>query len=202
MVFRGKFVDGLRKAFAKGELRFQGRFAPLNQPREFKAFARTLYRTKWVVEVRPPFAGAGQALQYLSRYTHRVAISNQRLVSFEQGQVTFRWRDSAHGNQERLMTLDLDEFLRRFLLHVLPNGFKRIRYYGFLTNSKRGALLPLCRRLIARVNPSRTIVLPDPETARSSGQVCPRCGGRLRLVERFTAAQLRSTRAPPVLAAA
>ena len=199
-VFRGKFVDGLRKAFAKGELRFHGRFAPLNRSRDFKALVRTLYRTNWVVEVRPPFRGAGQALQYLSHYTHRVAISNQRLVSFEQGQVTFRWRDSAHGNQQRLMTLDLDEFLRRFLLHVLPSGFQRIRYYGFLTNSKRGALLPLCRRLIARVNPSRTIVLPDPEPARS-GWVCPRCGGRLRVVERFTAAQLR-TRAPPALAAA
>ena len=199
-VFRGKFVDGLRKAFAKGELRFHGRFAPLNRSREFKAFVRTLYRNKWVVEVRPPFGGSGRALEYLSRYTHRVAISNQRLVSFEQGQVRFRWRHSAHGNQQRLMTLELDEFLRRFLLHVLPSGFKRIRYYGFLTNSKRGALLPLCRRLIARVNPSRTIVLPDSEPARS-GWVCPRCGGRLLLVERFTVAQLR-TRAPPALAAA
>ena len=161
---------------------------------------RTLYRTKWVVEVRRPFGGPGRALRYLSRYTHRVAISNQRLVSFEQDQVTFRWRDSAQGNQQRLMTLDLDEFLRRFLLHVLPSGFQRIRYYGFLTNSKRGALLPLCRRLIARVHPSRTIVLPDEEPARS-GRLCPRCGGRLRIVERFTAAQLR-TRAPPALAAA
>ena len=98
------------------------------------------------------------------------------------------------------MTLELDEFLRRFLLHVLPSGFQRIRYYGFLPNSKRGAWLPLCRRLIAGVNPSRTIVLPDSEPARS-GWVCPRCGGRLLLVERFTAAQLR-TRAPPALAAA
>ena len=167
MVFRGKFVDGLRKAFAKGELRFPGRFAPLNQPREFKAFARTLYRTKWVVEVRPPFAGAGQALQYLSRYTHRVAISNQRLVSFEQGQVTFRWRDSAHGNQERLMTLALDEFLRRFLLHVLPNGFKRIRYYGFLTNSKRGALLPCAAgSSLASIPPARSCFpIPKPLAA-------------------------------------
>ena len=199
-VFRGKFVDGLRKAFAKDELRFHGRFAPLNRPPEFKAFVRTLYRTKWVVEVRPPFGGAGRALQYLSRYTHRVAISNQRLVSFEQDQVTFRWRDSAHGNQQRLLTLDLDEFLRHFLLHVLPSGFQRIRYYGLMTNSKRGALLPLCRRLIARLHPSRTIVLPDEESARS-GWLCPRCGGRLLIVERFTAAQLR-TRAPPFLAAA
>ena len=197
-VFRGKFVDGLRKAFAKGELRFYGRFAPLTRERDFKAFVRTLYRNKWVVELRPPFGGPGKALEYLSRYTHRVAISNQRLVSFEQNQVAFRWRDSAHGNQQRLMTLELDEFLRRFLLHVLPSGFVRIRYYGFLTNSKRGQLLPLCRQLIARVNPSCTISLPGAEPVRNS-LACPRCGGRLLIVERFTAAQLR-TRAPPALA--
>jgi hypothetical protein len=199
-VFRGKFVDGLRKAFAQGDLGFHGRFAALNRPHDFKAFVRTLYRHKWVVEVRPPFGGPGKALEYLSRYTHRVAISNQRLVAFEQGQVTFRWRDSANGNRQRLMRLDLYEFLRRFLLHVLPSGFHRIRYYGWMTNSKRGALLGLCRRLIARVNPSRTISYSDCEPARS-GWVCPRCGGRLRIVERCTAAELR-TRAPPALAAA
>ena len=115
-------------------------------------------------------------------------------------EVTFRWRDSAHGNQQRLLTLDLYEFLRRFLLHVLPSGFHRIRYYGFLTNSKRGELLGLCQRLIARVNPSRTITLPD-EDPVASGWLCPRCGGRLRVVERFTAAELHA-RAPPALAAA
>ena len=199
-VFRGKFIDGLKKAFAKGELCFHGRFGTLSRERDFKAFVRTLYRNKWVVDLRPPFGGPGKALEYLSRYTHRVAISNQRLVSFEQGQVTFRWRDSAHGNQQRLMTLDLYEFLRRFLLHVLPSGFHRIRYYGLMTNSKRGELLPLCRQLIARVNPSRTISLPGSEPSRG-GLACPRCGGRLLIVERFTAAQLR-TRAPPALAAA
>ncbi len=199
-VFRGKFVAGLNKAFAKGELQLHGRFAALHNERDFKAFVRTLYRHKWVVEVRPPFGGPGKALEYLSRYTHRVAISNQRLVSFEQGQVTFRWRDSAHGNQQRLLTLALDEFLRRFLLHVLPSGFHRIRYFGFLTNSKRGKLLPLCRRLIARVNPSRRITLPD-EDPVLSGWLCPRCGGRLLVVERFTATELLA-RAPPACAAA
>jgi len=199
-VFRGKFIDCLRKAFVKGELGFHGRFAPLNQPRNFKALVRTLYRNKWVVEVRPPFGGPGKALEYLSRYTHRVAISNQHLVSFEQGQVTFRWRDSAHGNQQRLLTLTLYEFLRRFLLHVLPSGFHRIRYYGFLTNSKRGKLLPLCRRLIARVRPSRTISDGDGEPART-GWSCPRCGGPMQLSKRFSAAELR-IHSPPALAAA
>ena len=198
-VFRGKFVDGLRKAHAKGKLHLHGRFAPLQRERDFKSFVRSLYRTKWVVEVRPPFGGGGKALEYLSRYTHRAAISNQRLVSLEQGRVTFRWRDSAHGNRQRLLTLELYEFLRRFLLHVLPSGFHRIRYWGFLTNSKRGKLLPLCRRLIARVNPSRRITLPDQDPLQAAW-VCPRCGGRLRIVERFSAAQLRA-RSPPALAA-
>lgn len=199
-VFRGKFVAGLRGAYAQGDLQLHGRFAPLRRESDFKTFVRSLYRTKWVVEVRPPFGGAGKALEYLSRYTHRVAISNQRLVSFEQGQVTFRWRDSAHGARQRLMTLDLDEFLRRFLLHVLPAGFHRIRYWGFLANSKRGKLLPLCRRLIARVRPSRRITLPNEDPVRS-GWACPLCGSRLRIVERFTALQLLA-RAPPELAVA
>ncbi len=199
-VFRGKFVDGLQKAFAEGRLRCYGQFAPLSRPRAFQAFVRTLYRNKWVVEVRPPFGGPGQALRYLSRYTHRVAISNHRLVSLEQDQVTFRWRDSAHGNQQRLMTLALDEFLRRFLLHLLPSGFVRIRYYGFLAHRKRGALLPLCRKFMARVNPSRTISYGDDEPAHT-GWGCPRCGGRLRVIERFSAVELR-IRAPPPLAAA
>ena len=198
-VFRGKFIDGLNKAFSAGELSFHGRFAPLDRPRNFKAFVRTLYCHKWVVEVRPPFRGAGRALAYLSRYTHRVAISNQRLVSFEQGQVTFRWRDSAHGNQQRLLTLALYEFLRRFLLHVLPSGFHRIRYFGFLTNSQRGDLLGLCRRLIARVRPSRTSSYGDGEPART-GWSCPRCGGPMRLAQRFSAAELR-IHSPPSLAA-
>ena len=147
-----------------------------------------------------PFGGPEQALRYLSRYTHRVAISNHRLVSYENGRVTFRWRDSAHGNQQKLMTLALYEFLRRFLLHLLPPRFIRIRYYGFLAHCTRTALLPLCRRLIVRVKPSRTIFLGDDEPARS-GWDCPRCGGRMRVVERFSAFELR-IRPPPSLAAA
>ena len=199
-VFRGKFVDALREAFAEGRLRFSGRLRFLSQPRAFSAFLRTLFRNKWVVYLKPPFGGPEQVLRYLGRYTHRVALSNHRLVSFADGQVTFRWRDSAHGNQQRLMSLAVDEFLRRFLLHLLPPRFIRIRYYGFLAHRKRAALLPLCRRLIVRVKPSRTIFLGDDEPARS-GWDCPRCGGRMRVVERFSAVELR-IRPPPSLAAA
>lgn len=199
-VFRGKFVDALREAFAEGKLCFHGRFQPLSQPPAFRAFLRTLYRNQWVVEVRPPFGGPSQTLRYLSRYTHRVAISNHRLVSYQDGQVTFRWRDSVHGNQQRLMTLALDEFLRRFLLHLLPPRFIRIRYFGFLAHRKRGALLPLCRPLVARVNPSRTLFLSEDEPARS-GWGCPRCGGTMRASKRFSAAELR-IHSPPSRAAA
>ena len=173
--------------------------APLSRPRAFQAFVRTLYRNQWVVEVRPPLGGPGQALRYLSRYPHRVAISNQRLVSLEQDQVTLSWRDSAHGNQQRLLTLALDEFLRRFLLQLLPSGLVRIRYYGLLAH-RNGALLPLCRTLRARVSLSPTISYGDDEPARTGGG-CARCGGRLRVVERFSAVELR-IRAPPSLAAA
>ena len=199
-VFRGKFVAGLKKAFADGKLCFYGRFQPLAQPRAFKAFLRTLYSDKWVVELRPPFGGSEQALLYLSRYTHRIAGSNQRLVSLQDGQVTFRWRDSAHGNQQKLMTLSVHEFLRRFLLHVLPCRFVRIRYFGFLAHRKRGALLPLCQRLLVRRRLKRTASKPD--QPQQVGRTCPRCGGFMRVVERLSPAQLRLRSPPPSLAAA
>ena len=199
-VFRGKFVAGLKKAFADGKLCFYGRFQPLAQPRAFKAFLRTLYSDKWVVELRPPFGGSEQALLYLSRYTHRIAGSNQRLVSLQDGQATFRWRDSAHGNQQKLMTLSVHEFLRRFLLHVLPCRFVRIRYFGFLAHRKRGALLPLCQRLLARRRLKRTASKPD--QPQQVGRTCPRCGGFMRVVERLSPAQLRLRSPPPSLAAA
>ena len=166
-VFRGKFVDALRQAFTEGRLGFYGQLRSLSQPRAFSTFLRTLFRNKWVVYLKPPFGGPEQVLRYLGRYTHRVAISNHRLVSCADGQVTFRWRDSAHGNQQRLMSLSVDEFLRRFLLHLLPPRFVRIRYYGFLAHRKRAAMLPLCRRLIVRLKPSRAILLGDDEATRS-----------------------------------
>jgi hypothetical protein len=122
-VFRGKFVAGLRNAFHQGELHFHGRLIPLAQPRAFAAWLRVLYRHDWVVYSKRPFGGPAHMLRYLGAYTHRVAISNSRLLALSEGNVTFRWRDSAHGNKKRLMTLPLEEFLRRFLLHLLPPGF-------------------------------------------------------------------------------
>ncbi len=134
-IFRGKFVAALQQAFQNGQLRFEGDLKLLAQPKTFAAWLRPLYRQAWVVYLKPPFGGPEYVLQYLGRYTHRVAISNHRLVSFNDGQVTFRWRDSAHHNELKLLTLAVDEFLRRFLLHILPRGFVRIRNFGFLALS-------------------------------------------------------------------
>ena len=121
-VFRGKFVAGLKRLFRQKKLGFHGNLQHLSQPLRFQAFLRQLFRQDWVVYAKPPFGGPEHVLQYLARYTHRVAISNHRLVSLEDRQVTFQWKDYAHGNQKRKMTLTTDEFLRRFLLHVLPRG--------------------------------------------------------------------------------
>ncbi len=123
----------------------------LAQPRAFAAWLRVLFRHDWVVYSKRPFGGPEHVLRYLGAYTHRVAISNSRLVALSDGNVTFRWRDSAHGNKKRLMTLAVDEFLRRFLLHLLPPGFVRIRNFGFLANRNRATLLPLCFQLLGGI---------------------------------------------------
>ena len=150
---------------------------------------------------RKPFGGAEHALCYLSHYTHRVAISNHRLVSFANDQVTFRWRDSAHNNEHKLMTLALDEFLRRFLLHLLPTGFVRIRHFGFLANRHRATLLPLCYRLLDAVQPSQSEPEASPAKELNPLWLCPQCGGPMVVIERLTAAQLQ-LRSPPFRARA
>ena len=161
---------------------------------------RTLYRHHWHVYSKRPFRGAEQALRYLGRYTHRVAISNHRLVSFVDDQVTFRWRDRAHNNQEKLLPLSLDEFLRRFLLHVLPKGFVRIRHFDFLANRRRATFLPLCSQLLGALQPSQTEPKNSPaqEPSPSPLWLCPKCGGKMVIIERLTAAQLQ-LRSPPFL---
>ena len=195
-VFRGKFVAALRQAFHEGQLHFHGKLAPLTQPKTFAAWLRPLFRKDWVVYSKRPFGGPEYVLHYLGRYTHRVAISNHRLISFADGQVTFRWRDSAHHNEQKLMTLSLDEFLRRFLRHLLPKGFVRIRHFGFLANRRRAKLLPLCFHLLGTTQPDRP-------SAQDSGHlwICPMCGGPMKIVERLTAAEIQ-LRSPPFTAAA
>ncbi len=180
-VFRGKFVAALKRNFRQGKLGFHGNLKPLAHPKVFSAWIRTLF--------------------YLGQYTHRVAISNHRLVSSADNQVTFRWRDSAHNNEHKLMTLALDEFLRRFLLHTLPKGFVRIRHFGFLANRRRALLLPLCFRLLDAVQPSQS----EPEASLATQLrplwLCPQCGGPMVVIERLTAAQLQ-LRSPPFLTGA
>jgi hypothetical protein len=153
----------------------------------------------WVVYCKRPFGGAEHVLRYLGGYTHRVAISNHRLLSLQDGKVTFRWRDSAHHNQQRRLCLPVEEFLRRFLLHVLPPGFVRIRHFGILSTRNRCKLLPLCRHLIEADPPprGRLNALPEPAVQQPGLWRCPQCGGPMLLVERLTAGQLRF-RSPPL----
>jgi len=196
-VFRGKFVAGLKSAFRHQQLHFCGDLALLAQPKTFASWLRPLFRKNWVVYCKPPFGGPEYVLQYLGRYTHRVAISNYRLISLADGQVTFRWRDSAHHNEQKVMSLSLDEFLCRFLLHVLPKGFVRIRHFGFLANRRRATLLPLCRQALAVVQPQTQ---PEASTAKETRPLwlCPKCGAPMVVIERLTAAQLQ-LRSPPSL---
>jgi hypothetical protein len=200
-VFRGKFVDALEQAFQDGLLRFEGNLRLLAKPKIFAAWLRPLHRKHWVVYLKRPFGGPEYVLQYLGRYTHRVAISNHRLVSFVDGQVTFRWRDSADHNKQKSRSLPVGEFLSLFLLHLLPQGFVRIRHFGFLATRRRAKLLPLCFQLLGAVQQSpheqHTSSTEDP----SNLYPCPKCGGPMKVIERLTAAEIQ-LRSPPRTSAA
>jgi Putative transposase/Transposase zinc-binding domain len=161
-VYRGKLIAGLREAFRRGRLHFSGSLAPLATDGAFRAFLRSLYRQTWVVYAKPPFGSPAHVLHYLARYTHRVAISNHRLVAVTDDTVSFRWKDYRHGSQIRTLTLDAHEFLRRFLLHVLPKRFVRIRYFGYLAPRCRTRELAQCRQAlaVALTPPNEPLALP------------------------------------------
>jgi hypothetical protein len=200
-VFRGKFVAALRQAFQNGELRFPEKWKLLSEPKIFAAWLRPLFRKDWVVYLKRPFGGPEYVLHYLGRYTHRVAISNHRLVSFADGQVTFRWRDSADHNEQKLTALSHDKFLRRFLLHLLPQGFVRIRHFGFLACRRRSTTLPLCFQLLGATQEALT-----EEHTSSTEDVpdlyrCPKCGGPMKVIGRLTAAEIQ-LRSPPRISCA
>ena len=177
-MFRRLFLTGLQQAYMAGALTLGGRCHPLTEHARWQQFLHLLRATDWVVYAKPPAGGPGQVLKYLARYTHRVAIANRRLLALEDGRVTFRWKDYAHGNRQRLMTLDAVEFIRRFLLHILPAGFQRLRHYGLLANRGRQAKLERCRGLLQQpVSPtppmsSDTPAAPAPDQPAS---VCPAC---------------------------
>src|SRR5580658_10481785 len=147
-VFRGKFCAGLKRLYRRKQLRCAGPASVLAEAKQFRQLLRRLHRQDWVVYAKPAFGGPEKVLRYLGRYTHRIAISNHRLLAFDGQRVTFRWKDYAHGGKQRKMTLDGIEFLRRFFLHVLPKGFVRIRHFGFLANRFRSNRLALCRQLL------------------------------------------------------
>jgi hypothetical protein len=195
-VFRGKFVAALKTAFRDATLEFHGQFAPLADPQTFASWLRVLFRKDWVVYSKPPFGGPEHVLRYLGNYTHRVAISNHRLLALADGKVSFRWRDSAHGNRKRVMDLPVDEFLRRFLLHVLPRGFVRIRNFGFLANRRRAELLPLCFRLLPHSAQKTESAASSAALSTDSLCKCPVCGGTMHVIERLSSAQLL-LRSPP-----
>jgi hypothetical protein len=190
-VFRGKFLAGLRRAFRAKQLAFHGECLPLAEEEAFSAFLGSLSEEDWVVYAKPPFGGPEHVLHYLARYTHRVAISNHRIVAVNESQVLFRWKDYAHHSKQRTMPLACEEFLRRFVQHVLPKGFPRIRYFGWLANRRRCKLLPLCRDLLPPL-PQQT----SREPARALWR-CPRCHAPMAVLERFTPTELLDTEGRP-----
>jgi predicted RNA-binding Zn-ribbon protein involved in translation (DUF1610 family) len=184
-VFRGKFLAGLKRLYGRKQLRCAGPATALADPKQFRRFLRQQHREDWVVYAKPAFGGPTKVLRYLGRYTHRIAISNHRLLAFDGERVTFRWKDYAHGGKQRTMTLLGTEFLRRFFLHVLPKGFVRIRYFGFLANRFRAHRLPLCQQLLASDHPT-----PSASSETTSTWHCPTCGAAMIVIHRLTAVEL------------
>jgi hypothetical protein len=187
-LFRRLFLRDLQNAFDTGNLRFFGKLSDLSDPEVFARRLDALRHTNWVVFAKPPFGGPEQVLAYLGRYTHRVAIANSRLISLSDGKVRFTWKDYRQDGKTKMMTLEADEFIRRFLLHTLPDGFHRIRHYGFLANGGRRDHLGLCRRLLAIDNasawskPANDPAKGDCSFTAIDFAICPECGGTMHRI--------------------
>jgi hypothetical protein len=202
-LFRRLVLEKLIVAHQAGQLQFFGNHARLSNARAFAAFLAPLSKSDWVVYAKRPFAGPTEVLRYLARYTHRVAISNRRLISIDDRGVTFKWKDYRIEGPERYkqMTLDPHEFIRRFLMHVLPAGFHRIRYYGFLTSQSRARNIARIRELLAApLIPVDAIKALDttPEQPKAPEHPCPCCGSPMRIIETFLRGQQPQHRASPV----
>ena len=191
-LFRRLFLEMLAKAYETGQLNFFGQHGELTEPDKFTRFLRPLRKVEWAVYAKRPFGGPDAVLSYLSRYTHRIAISNRRLVSADRHHVAFRYKDyrADHSERWKTMTLDTDEFIRRFLSHVLPKGFHRIRHYGLIANGNRAANIARARELLDVAVCQDQPETPEPEPsdeARVLPQPCPCCGGRMIVIETFAA---------------
>jgi hypothetical protein len=203
-LFRRLFLEGLNAAYQAGRLQFFADQAALAQPAAFQTFLAALRKVEWAVYAKRPFAGPEAVLAYLARYTHRTAIANSRLVAFDGERVTFKWTDyrAKADARYKLMTLDADEFIRRFLIHVLPDGFHRIRHYGLFANANRAHNIALARRLLGVPDPAPSSRAPDhAENAREDEDwnACPCCGGRMIIVEIFEpGCQPRPWPVPPI----
>jgi hypothetical protein len=199
-LYRRLFLQRLQAAFDAGALNFFGDIAGLAEPTAFAAHLQSLRQVEWVVYAKRPFGGPQQVLDYLGRYTHRVAIANSRLVDCENGQVRFRWKDYRSHNKSKVMTLDASEFIRRFLLHVLPDGFRRIRHFGFLANAHRSTKLARVRAALDVPEPTTRAAPVDYReryallTGRSL-DVCPCCGGQMVEIATLSRSSQHSTRA-------
>ncbi len=185
--FRRVFLDKLCELHAAGRLAFFGKLQELKDPRAFADFLAPLRNTEWIVDARPPFAGPAAVLEYLSRYTHRVAIANSRLMAFDEHHVTFQWKDYRATEQHRYKTMSLatDEFIRRFLIHVLPHGFHRIRHYGLFANGQRAENLVKTRELLGVKTPQQPNDNDNTDTAPPDWLLCPACGATMHIIEIF-----------------
>jgi hypothetical protein len=192
-VFRGKFIAGLRRLHRIDKLRCEGPATEYAEPRKFSQLMRTVHRQLWVVYAKQAMGGPAQVLRYLGRYTHRIAISNHRLISFDGERVAFRWKDYAHGGRKRVMTLDAREFLRRFFLHVLPKGFVRIRHYGLLANRFRHRSIAIARALLANSRPQLTASSTPVAKTTPALWYCPRCGGPMHFQRRLSSKEIDSS---------
>lgn len=198
-LFRRLFVEGLMALHRTGQLAFFGDLTRLVDADAFTKWLAPFRRTEWVVYAKPPFGGPEAVLAYLSRYTHRVAISNQRLVSADANTVSFRWKDYRikSGDRQKVMRLPTEEFIRRFLMHVLPDGFHRIRHYGLLASAQRKANIAKVRALIGASAPEQEPPSEDDPTPLTLQEPCPCCGGTMLIIETFKRGQVPRSRAPP-----
>jgi hypothetical protein len=205
-LFRRTFLTALRQAAVQERLNLQGQCQRWQSPPAWRHFLTSLQQTEWVVYAKPPLPGPQRVLRYLARYTHRVAITNRRLLACADGQVTFRWKDYQRGNRQRRMTLDAVEFIRRFLLHVLPRGFQRMRHYGLFANEQRKVKLPRCRELLGHIllTPAATSPAVDAvataSTSSPRSDACPVCRvGRMQVQETWFAQRTARGISGPVL---